>query len=136
MKQFFASILIAFLAATGLVAAGGSAAQAAPCPYTGCFETNTNVSGSNAIKRTNAPRVRIAVLSNGNAKVRGTVKVIYRRVNGGFYRSRNVYYSGDPKVIVGPKLFRPGKYEIIARYQAQAPFKASGDSYGLLVRRR
>lgn len=136
MKQFLTALLISLFVATGLVAAGGTTAQAADCPYTGCFATNTSVSGSQGIVQGNAPRVRIAVTANGNVTVRGTVKVIFKRNNGGFFRVRNVYYSGDPKVIIGPKLFRPGRYTITARFQAESPFRASSDSYSLLVRRR
>jgi hypothetical protein len=136
MKQLIASIVLMLAASIGLVAGSGTAASAAECPYTGCFATGTNVSGSTFIKRGTHPRVTITVGTDGNARPKGFMRVIFKRVNGGFFQARNMYYNGSAKTIVGPQLNRPGRYEVIARFKAQAPFKASGDSYGLLVSRR
>ncbi|MDP2772660.1 MAG: hypothetical protein Q8O61_03810 [Nocardioides sp.] len=137
MKQLIASVVLMLTASIGLVAGSSTAANAAPCPYTGCFNTNTHVSGSTFIKRHAHPRVTIRVtVEDGNVRPKGFMRLIFKRVNGGYWRSRNVYYNGSVKTLVGPRLHRPGRYEVIARFKAQAPFKASGNSYGLLVSRR
>ncbi|MDO9497318.1 MAG: hypothetical protein Q7J48_16560 [Nocardioides sp.] len=136
MKQLIASIFLALVASMGLVAGSGTAANAAPCPYTGCIPTTTYVSGSSFIKRHSHPRVTITVVTDGNVAPRGFVRLIFKRVNGGYFQARNVYYSGSPKSLVGPRLHRPGRYRVIARYKANNPFKASSDSYILRVSRR
>lgn len=136
MKKLIAAIFAAVLMAAGLVTVSGGAATAA-CPYTGCVATDSDVSGPNILKRGNKPRLTITVDTNGNADPRGTVRLIIKRDNGGFFFTRNVYYSGETKTIIGPDLNKLGRHTVTIRFIPRdgSPYKRSSDSKIIRVHR-
>lgn len=136
MKKFITAILAAALMSFGLVGVSSGSATAA-CPYTGCIATETSISGPAVLKRGTHPKFRVAVETNGNAEPRGTIKLIIKRKAGGFYQARTAYYGGEPKVLVGPKLWKRGGYIVTAKFipRPGSPWARSSDSLGLKVRR-
>ena len=139
MKQFFASILIAFLVASGLVAASGSTAQAAECGYQGCIQTTTNVSAPTRIRQGNriAAVVRVRAVGS-NVTPRGTIKLVVKSVEGGYFWSKTFKVNGTTNTLRGPSPRKLGKYFVQARFipGARAPFRTSSDATIIRVVKR
>ena len=137
MKKLIAAVATALLIAVGLVGFSGSPAQAKDCPYTGCLNTKTNVSGPGSIARHKKAKFRIVVKS-GNARPRGTIKFIVKRNKGGFYHARAFPYRGEARMAFTYKLHKKGKYTVVAVYipGGNQPFNSSRDSAPLRVRKR
>jgi hypothetical protein len=91
MKKLIVSLLVAFLMAAGLVAASGSAASAARCPYTGCIPTDTSGKAID-VRKPGKVRTTFRVGTNGNVVPKGAVKIVIK--GNGVYRSKVVRYPG------------------------------------------
>lgn len=131
MKKLIAALFAAVLMAAGLVTFTSGTATAA-CPYTGCIASDSEVTGTTALKSGNNPRFTISVERAGNTKAaanndpKGTVRLVIKRKGGGFSATRNVYYGGSAKTIVGPKLFKLGTYTATIRFIPAANSRYSG----------
>jgi LPXTG-motif cell wall-anchored protein len=119
-------VAIATLAAISLfgVSLAGAPAQADHDPYTAGVRTSCNVSVPAAIKRGNAPRIRVNVRPNGpaqGARPKGNVRVTISKAGARVF-TKTVAYNGSPVEVQGPVLTQTG------RYQVQAVFKTAGHS--------
>jgi len=136
MKKLIIGLFAAILMGSGLVAFTGGSAIAA-CPYTGCVSTNTVVFGDTSLERGDRPVSHVKVKTDGNATPKGSIKMIYDRVKGGFHRTKTVDYNGGKIQVVGPRLKKLGRYIVTAKFipNEGSVFGRSSDSYSLRVRR-
>lgn len=138
MKKLISAVFSAVLLAATLVTFSSGSASAACDAYTGCPRTDSEISGTTALKSGNNPRFTITVDTAGNANPKGTVRLVIQRKGGGFFKTRNVYYGGETKTIVGPKLFKLGTYTASIRYipTGGSNFAGSRDTKVLKVKPR
>jgi hypothetical protein len=135
MKKLVALLAAVILSTVGLVAFSVGSAQARPCPYTGCFETDTNVNAPNTVKKGTAPKVRVRVSTNGNAKPKGVLRVVVTN-EAGFRDVIVVEYTG-PRSVRLPALNQLGKYTVKVTYKPgpNRPFRKSAETETIRVKR-
>ena len=136
-KRLIALIAALALTTIGLVTASTGTAQAKDCPYTGCFDTTTALSGQKNYSPRERPKVRVRVTTNGNAQPRGRIVFRVKKVGGGYWKQKSIFYGGGLERATLKRLDGPGKYRIIAIYKAgpDRPFRSSRDKMGITVRR-
>ncbi|WP_134739904.1 hypothetical protein [Nocardioides sp. 503] len=135
MKKLIVGLLASFLIASGLVAFTGSPSTAA-CPYTGCIATSSSITGPKSVKQNTAPKFKINVRANGNARPRGSVKVTVK--GPGVNNTRTTSFTGSPKSVKGPRLRKAGRYTVTMVFTPakNSVWKGSRDSYKLKVVKR
>ncbi len=109
MKKLFATMIVAFMMATGLVAATGTSASAAGrCPYTGCMKTNGQ--GVRALQ-VNKGQLRPGQGPRQHRRQRpgpwpAQDRDPQARLGRMKIRTKFTRYRGRPKTITSGKLFR------------------------------
>ncbi len=136
MKKMIAALFAAVLMAAGLVTVSSSAALACGCTDAS-VKTDSEITGTTAVKAGNNPRFTITVEGANNRNPKGTVRLVIKRKGGGYFKARNVYYGGATKTIIGPKLTKLGTYTATIRFvpKANSNFAGSRDVKALKVQR-
>lgn len=137
MKKLIAAIATLALMTLGLVAVSGGAASAGT-EYPGTVDTSTVASGNN-VKKGSRVKTKVNVTSASDAPEVGSVKITWKRVNGGFSKTITFEYAGGgAQTFTGPKLRKRGKYKGTAKYIPNdgSIFKSSSDTYTFKVVRR
>ncbi len=136
MKKIIAAIFAAVLTTTGLVTFSGTSATAATCErYGNCPRPAADVSIPRLIELGASVPVTITIapeFAKSAARAvrpKGTVRVIYKRNAGGFFKARNVYYSGRTKTIRSPRFTKLGRHTVTIRFipRKGSPYRRSSD---------
>lgn len=137
MKKLIVLATSLLLAALGLVGVSGSAAQAKDCPYTGCFDTRTQIFGKSVWPPGSRPRMKVKVTTNGNAVPRGRIVMRVKKNDGSYWRQSSARYFGEPRFVRFPRVDGPGRYTLTAIFKAgdDRPFRSSRDSKSIRVER-
>ena len=145
MKKFLSGIVAAFLLTAGLVGVSGELAQAAPAPracatsYTPCPSTTIKVRAAKVVKQGSKPKSKVRVLTTGNIKPLGTLKIVYKGYTGKRKSVKTLYsgqvaYKGKAKSITGPQLKKKGTYTVFVFFKPTNNVKASKTSYKIRVK--
>lgn len=118
MQKIFSAIIVAVMMAAGLVAASGSTAGAAECPYGGCFATSTRIDTPEGVTRGERARIRVKVTSAGNGAPQGQVTITVRRRTGGYFFRDSKNYDGGWVRFRTTRLPR-GKFIVRAAFDRQ-----------------
>lgn len=132
MKKFAVSLLVAVLAALGLVGSTSTSAQAYECPYTGCFGTSTSVRGPDEARAGTRPRFVVMVEALGsNVAVQGRVKLTFTKAATGRTargKTTSAAYDGLPVRLRPDGALGRGVWVVTARFRsADGPFYPSQD---------
>jgi hypothetical protein len=133
MRKFVALVCAFVLSAAGLIAMSTGSAQAKPCPYNGCFDTNTNVTAPKQVKQGRAPKVRVTVSVKGNLKPQGELKVVVTNESG-FREVITVDYT-RPRSVRLPALNERGTYTVRVAFKAPNRFRGSQETMTIRVKR-
>lgn len=117
MKKILAAVITPAILGLGLVAT--TSAPASACGYTSCVDPVTEVKAPDNIKVGQKAKVKFSVAAAGNVKPTGTVKVKVTGKNG-FKFVKTVAYTGGVIKIKSSKLNKPGKYNVVVKFDAPA----------------
>lgn len=125
MKKLFISLFSALLMSAGLIGVSETAATAAPCPYTGCVSTTTNVWGPARVHKGHAATFCVKVNTGGNGAPRGLVTLNIKKKRGNFgYTASKLY--GAPKRCFGTPLFQKrGFYRVRVHFDGRGVYADS-----------
>ena len=134
MKRLIIGLIAAVLMGTGLVGISAVTASAA-CPYTGCVNTNTSVSGPSKVIKGESARFCVNVGSAGNGKPKGTVTLSIHRKKGKFGYTATKPYHGE-RCFGTPSLRKGGYYRVRAHFEGKGAFRNSNSWTSFVVRRK
>jgi LPXTG-motif cell wall-anchored protein len=111
-------------------------AHAADDPYVASVATHCDSSGVQAVKRGNTVVTHVEVNANGNKTPKGTVRLTYDRIGGGFHATQSVRYAGHAIDVQSPALNKLGRYRVTTHFTPNdgSRFRACNGSYTLGVK--
>jgi hypothetical protein len=135
MKKLFISLFSALLMSAGLIGVSETAATAAPCPYTGCVDTNTNAWGPARVSKGHAATFCVKVTTGGNGAPRGLITMTIMKKRGNFGYTATKSY-GAPKRCFGTPLFQKrGFYRVRMHFDGRGSFANSNQWMNFRVTR-
>ena len=111
-------------------------AHAADDPYVASATTHCDSSGVQTVERGNTIVTHVEVNANGNKSPKGTVKLSYDRIGGGFHASKSARYPGHAIDVESPALNKLGRYRVTTHFTPTdgSRFRACNGSYTLGVK--
>ena len=136
MKRLVVGLLFAVLTVGGLV--GISTPSATADPYPGTVQTSVVIQAKKKVAQGRRGKVKISVTASGNARPTGNVRVIIRKVGGGYKLRLNVSYNGGIVKVKTSRLKKPGRYKVKVKYlpPANSVFTKSKGKGGFKVKRK
>lgn len=126
---------LALAALTCLMGLGFTIAPAPSnaAPYVASATTHCDPGGVSAVRRGNTFVTHVHIRSNGNTKPKGTVKLTYQRVAGGYHSTKSVNYPGSPIDVAGPAFTQLGRYKVSVEFTPTntSRFRSCSGSYTL-----
>ncbi|NHC23890.1 hypothetical protein G6553_11985 [Nocardioides sp. IC4_145] len=137
MKKLIIGLLASVLMAAGFVGASTGAANAACNGYSGCTKPQTEVVKDKVIDRGERPKVKVKFDSNGDATVKGQVRMKIKQVGGPVVSNKLKKVNKNGAVTIqGPKGLAPGKYKVTVRLLPKkgSPFAYVTRTYWITVK--
>jgi hypothetical protein len=133
MKRLIIGLITTVLMGTGLVGVSAGAASAA-CPYTGCVDTHTSVTGPKKVTKGTAARFCVRVNTGGNGKPKGFVTLSIHRKKGHFGYTATKPFHGK-RCFGTPALTKGGYYRVRAHFEGKGAWGNSNDWTHFVVRK-
>ncbi|WKN48035.1 hypothetical protein [Nocardioides sp. Arc9.136] len=136
MKKLILGLLASVLMAAGLVGTSGTAANAEQCDRYGvCVKPEATVVKDKQVEPGERPKVKLKLDSNGDAAVKGTARMILKKVGGKVVSNKTKKLKGGAATIQGPADLAPGKYKVTVKFipNENTPWKRITRTYYITV---
>jgi hypothetical protein len=120
MKKSIVSLLATILMAAGLVAGGFASTPAAADPYPGSVITNCKVTAKDRVQGDTGRIKALVNVPGSKIKPKGPIKVIVRRVGGGFRQVFSKTTKGKLERFTTKRLVKKGTYRVKLKYRPAA----------------
>ena len=114
MNRLVVGLLFAVLTVGGLV--GIASPTATADPYPGTVQTHVVIKAKKKVAVGRRGKVKVSVTASGNARPTGTVRVVVRRIGGGYKLRLNVSYNGGTVKVKTSRLKKAGRYKVKVKY--------------------